>query len=93
MAKSDPQMTAVFNCNLRKFDGNPHNVETPFGKAQIVAIGNEFKVRDDLEEALRDLQAAGRALMEALKDAGFSPEINDAFLNFGHALSNTEELI
>lgn len=50
--KSDPQMTAVFNCNLRRFKGNPHLVETPFGVAQTVGVGNIFEHADSLEEVV-----------------------------------------
>lgn len=49
------QMTAVFNCNLREFVGNPHLVETEFGTAQIVGIGNAFDERDGLEQQRDDL--------------------------------------
>jgi len=89
--KSHPQMTAVFNCNLRKFQGNPHLQDTPFGQPQIVGIGNAFAEHDELEASLQRLAADGKALLEALKDFGFSPEINDAFIAFARTLSDIED--
>jgi hypothetical protein len=45
--KQHPQMTVVFNCNVRRFKGNPHLAETPFGTAQTVGIGNAFEELDE----------------------------------------------
>lgn len=45
--KKHPQMTVVYNCNVRRFKGNPHLVETPFGYAETVGIGNAFEELDE----------------------------------------------
>jgi hypothetical protein len=56
-------MTAVFNINLRRFDGNPLHTKTPFGKPQQVGIGNEFERGDKLEKKLEEIEAAARRLL------------------------------
>jgi len=55
-------MTAFFDTDVRALAGNPFKVETPFGCAVTVGIGNEF-VRAYHLEAERD------ALREALEQA------------------------
>jgi len=56
-----PRMTAVFQYDLRKFDGNPHTAETPFGKPVALCLGDELasplrEAAPDMLEALRGLQ-------------------------------------
>jgi hypothetical protein len=68
-----PKMTAVFDFDLRQYQGNPHHADTPFGKPVILAIGDEFtaaQARAEQAEAeaarLREYYDAA----EAIRDVG-----------------------
>lgn len=41
--------TLVFEGDLRKFDGNPHKTDTPFGRAVRAGIGDAFEALDKAE--------------------------------------------
>lgn len=43
-------MTAVFQCDLRSVRGNPHRIDTPFGCAEAVAIGNMLEEHHNIEQ-------------------------------------------
>ena len=68
---SAPRMTAVFECDIQKIEGNPFHIETPFGKAISVGIGDAFSEIEELE-ARADLcdptqDERVKALVEAAK--------------------------
>lgn len=50
--------TAFFRCDIRKIKENPHHIETPFGKATIIGVGDIFTERDNLEETKNELYEA-----------------------------------
>lgn len=47
--------TIVFPGAVRGFDGNPFKVETPFGKAQTVSVGDVCAYEEILREALGEI--------------------------------------
>lgn len=47
--------TIVFPGAAKKFDGNPFKIETPFGKAQTVSVGDVCAYEEILREALGDI--------------------------------------
>lgn len=51
-------MTAVFETDLRKFDGNPHKADTPFGRPVILSIGNLVEEVDRLRDQLHDCETS-----------------------------------
>lgn len=54
------RFTLVFGGDIRRFRGNPHMTETPFGVPIRSGIGDAFAENDDLEqqnERLRRLLA------------------------------------
>jgi hypothetical protein len=57
MIRSEHKFTAVFDRDIRAFDGNPLKAETPFGVPETIAIGNVFEERDRLEAALEQIIA------------------------------------
>jgi hypothetical protein len=61
-------MTAHFNYDLRDMPFNPLNVETPFGRPTIVAIGNAF---DELDDAFNEAIEAAAKISDSL-DGGFT---------------------
>lgn len=58
--EEEEYVTIVFKCNIRKFQGNPYHVQTPFGSPEVISVGDVIAERDDLESDLEDL----RELME-----------------------------
>jgi len=75
---SAPRMTAVFECDIQKIEGNPFHIETPFGKAISVGIGDAFSEIEELEaradpcdptqdERVKALEAENARLRDALK--------------------------
>lgn len=72
--------TAVFNGDLRAFKTNPHKVETPFGRAHVLGIGDAFAEIDakvsEIERLTAELkEAVGllRVFVEADDDAQRNP--------------------
>lgn len=49
-------VTMVFKYDIRQFVGNPHDVETPFGKPVAIGIGDAFTERDAIEAELNELK-------------------------------------
>jgi len=43
--------TVVFDGDIKKWDGNPFDVETPFGKPYAVAVGDALEELDRLKSA------------------------------------------
>ena len=52
------RMTAVFECDLRLIEGNPHKIDTPFGRAVVLFRGDLAK---DHAAALAERDAALRS--------------------------------
>jgi hypothetical protein len=46
------RMTAVFDFDLRKYQGNPHNAETPFGRPVVLSVGDEIAALTAERDAL-----------------------------------------
>lgn len=55
--------TAVFECNITKFAGNPLKTETPFGVPVAVGIGDAFDKLAHIEE----IEEAAEALLAAIR--------------------------
>ena len=55
-------MTAVFKCDLRKVDGNPHHKDTPFGRAVTLAVGDAIT---EQQAEIERLRAAGNDVIRA----------------------------
>ena len=62
---SAPRMTAVFECDLGAFQGNPHLVDTPFGRPLALGIGNHLEQAADPSDPMQDERV--KALVEALQ--------------------------
>lgn len=64
--------TIVFPGLIRKFAGNPFDAETPFGKAQTVAIGDACEqcdiMRAALEQIADDVQQPAELARQALRE-------------------------
>jgi hypothetical protein len=65
-----PKMTAVFDFDLRQYQGNPHHADTPFGKPVILAMGDELTAAQArIEKQVRFLKIARDEAGEALARA------------------------
>ena len=60
------RMTAVFDYDVRKFPTNPHQTDTPFGKAVCISRGDLCKKVDDIRVHRNALSAALREAIRAL---------------------------
>lgn len=67
-ADDENYCTLVFRCNLRRFNGSPHYLDTPFGVAKIAGIGNAFAMVDDLDAHATALEAENAKLRDVLKE-------------------------
>lgn len=56
-AVTEMYFTLVFRGDIRKFAGNPHKTDTPFGRPVVVGVGNAFDAFDELER-LRESEIA-----------------------------------
>ena len=61
MTETTQFMTAIFKCDLRKVDGNPHHKDTPFGRAVTLAVGDAIT---DQQAEIERLRAALVALLD-----------------------------
>ena len=73
------RMTAVFACDLRKFNGNPFHQDTPFGRPITTCIGDALE-----PDPMADARV--KALVEALRDIEgrsrpFNPTGNPKWIN------------
>ena len=48
--KAEEYVTLVFKCDIRSVGQNPFDVDTPFGRARVVAMGDITDYSDRLEE-------------------------------------------
>lgn len=55
--QTEHKFTAVFDRDIRAFDGNPLRTETPFGMPESVAVGDICERMDRLEAALVQIVA------------------------------------
>lgn len=73
---ADTDYTVVFHGHPRNIEGNPFNVESPFGKVTIISVGNAVADADRFREALE-------AIAEG--EIGKSADIAQAALDEGDA--------
>jgi len=80
--KSEEYVTLVFKCDVRSVSQNPFDVDTPFGRARVVAMGDVTDYSDRLEEICHAFAEAVEERGEerrfaeamALYDKEFSPD-------------------
>lgn len=53
-------VTIVFDFDIRLFSGNPYLVDTPFGRAKVIARGDIIEERDELESDIEAVKEAYR---------------------------------
>jgi hypothetical protein len=66
--------TVVFQCDLKRFEGNPFKTETLFGRPVSVGIGDALAKDDDRNELLEALNAAIVALENSEPAQSHYPE-------------------
>lgn len=80
--KAEEYVTLVFKCDIRSVGKNPFDVETPFGRARVCAMGDITDYADRLEdichafaEAAESSGLFGSQFQDAMKlyDAEFAP--------------------
>jgi len=69
MSKATQFMTAVFKCDLRKVDGNPHHKDTPFGRAVALAVGDAIT---EQQAEIDRLRGALQECADAFEDHAFA---------------------
>jgi hypothetical protein len=68
MTETTQFMTAIFKCDLRKVNGNPHHKDTPFGRAVTLAVG----------DAITEQQAAALDAVEQARADGYAQGLHDS---------------
>lgn len=63
------EMTCVFHFDVRKFCGNPHQADTPFGRPVIVSMGNLAADLDAKDAEIARLTAERDEAVNALRRA------------------------
>lgn len=62
------RFTLIFDGDIIDFEGNPFHVDTPFGRPQVVSVGDLAQERDKFEEALHAQKALYAELLRAAAD-------------------------
>lgn len=62
------RFTLIFNGDIIDFKGNPFHVDTPFGRPQVVSVGDLAQERDRFEDALHAQKALNAELLSAAAD-------------------------
>ncbi len=47
--------TLVFDGDLKNFEGNPFQTDTPFGRPYAIAIGDALEEKDKLEQRIKEI--------------------------------------
>ena len=63
MTDAPERMTAIFECDLRTIAGNPHHIDTTFGRAVTLSIGD---LSQELDAALAERDALEKAAIGAM---------------------------
>jgi hypothetical protein len=69
MSETPKRMTAVFEFDLRRYHGNPHRAETPFGRPETLMIGDACEESDLTLARIEALEAERDALRQAIAHA------------------------
>ena len=62
------RFTLIFDGDIIDFEGNPFHVDTPFGRPQVVSVGDLAHERDRIEDALHAQKALYAELLSAVAD-------------------------
>jgi hypothetical protein len=71
--------TMRFDFDIRKFKGNPHLAETPFGKASIICSGDLFEIRnenDQMRDSAPDMLEALELVLDGLIKSQAHPHLH-----------------
>ncbi|MGE5500610.1 MAG: hypothetical protein ACM3W4_01645 [Ignavibacteriales bacterium] len=71
VAQPQAFFTLVFEGDLRAIKKNPHNTDTPFGRAVVAGVGNAFDEFDALVEVRDELLEALELAVAILEEADF----------------------
>lgn len=79
--RTDATVTMTFNYDIRSFDGNPHKAATPFGRPEMIGVGNAFS---DLDRSETEVERLRKRVAE-LEEAALSARRTLANLDFCEA--------